>query len=125
MGFIYSQSLCTVNIARSIYALFDCIKKINIQLPYSVFQRLTNLPESLEEKWNGKFHEYMRAFYNLPKELTRQEKMLFLNDSLKITFVRHPFVRLVSTYQDKIIDHKYKKWRKEMSKLSSNSKVRL
>ena len=73
--------------------------------------------------WKGQLHEKMRAFYNLPKELTYREKMLFLNDSLKVAFVRHPFVRLVSTYRDKLIDHRYRDWRTEMRKKPSNSKV--
>ena len=86
-------------------------------------QKLTNIPSDLAIEWKGDLHIKMRAFYNLPKELTHREKILFLNDSLKVAFVRHPFVRLVSTYRDKLIDHNYRHWRKEMVKKPSNSKV--
>ena len=86
-------------------------------------QELTNIPSDLSIEWRGQYHKRMREFYNLPKELTYREKMLFLNDSLKVAFVRHPFVRLVSTYRDKLIDHDYRHWRKEMVKKPSNSKV--
>ena len=90
---------------------------------YSILQKLTNIPSGLEIEWRGDLHIKMREFYNLPNELTYREKMLFLNDSLKVAFVRHPFVRLVSTYRDKLIDHNYRHWRKEMVKKPSNSKV--
>ena len=86
-------------------------------------QELTNIPSDLSLEWAGQFHKRMREFYNLPKELTYREKKLFLNNSLKVTFVRHPFVRLVSTYRDKLIDHSHRDWREEMVKKPSNSKV--
>ena len=31
------------------------------------------------------------------------------------TFVRHPFQRIVSTFQDKIVDHSYKDWRRRIT----------
>ena len=65
----------------------------------------------------------MRYFFNFPKELTVEEKMLFLNQSLKITFVRHPFVRLVSTFQDKVIDTNYQNWRFALLKKPSYEEV--
>ena len=67
----------------------------------------------------------MREFFNLPESFTYKLKVLFLNDSLRITFVRHPFVRLVSTYQDKVVDHDYKNWREKIfAKFkTSNSEV--
>ena len=71
---------------------------------------LTHLPKLLLEQWTRKFHNYMKKMYNLPHSLTFNEKMALLNDSMKVTFVRHPFVRLVSAYQDKIVDHPYKNW---------------
>ena len=45
----------------------------------------------------------MGYFFKFPRELVKTERMAFLNQSFKITFVRHPFVRLVSTFQDKLI----------------------
>ena len=87
-------------------------------------QQLLNVPKSLSELWEGKLHDYMRWFFNFPKELTFKEKMLFLNQSLKITFVRHPFVRLVSTFQDKLIDHTdYKDWAQRILQKPSNEEV--
>ena len=76
------------------------------------FQQLTKPPANL---WKDKGpHVIMRKFFNLPESLTYVQKLLFLNDSLRITFVRHPFVRLVSTYQDKVVDHDYSKWREKI-----------
>ena len=83
-----------------------------------------NLPEELLEDWKGKFHLYIRSFYHLPEILTQREKKLFLNESMKITFVRHPFVRLVSTFQDKVLDHNHRNWREKLIEKPSNAKVR-
>ena len=88
------------------------------------FQQLTKPPANL---WKDKGpHVIMRKFFNLPESLTYVQKLLFLNDSLRITFVRHPFVRLVSTYQDKVVDHDYSKWREKIfAKFkTSNSEVK-
>ena len=65
------------------------------------------MPAEIKHEWYRKNHEKMRIMYNLPKDLRYREKMSFLSDSIKVSFVRHPFVRLVSTYQDKIVDHIY------------------
>ena len=46
-----------------------------------------------------------------------------MNDSLKVTFVRHPFVRLVSAFQDKVIDVEYREWRNKSLKFPSETKV--
>ena len=87
------------------------------------FSDLTNLPSDLKQHWNGKNHVKMRLLYNLPKELSYKEKLTFLAASLKVTFVRHPFVRLVSTYQDKLVDHDYRGWRNKCLKFPSNKKA--
>ena len=71
---------------------------------------MTNLPEILVEQWARQFHKYMKEIYNVPRLLKYEEKMAFLNNSMKVTFVRHPFIRLASAYQDKIVDHPYKNW---------------
>ena len=67
----------------------------------------------------------MRKFFTLPNSLTYEQKLLFLNDSLRITFVRHPFVRLVSCYQDKVVDDDYFSWREKIFEnfKTSNSEV--
>ena len=81
------------------------------------------VPNVISKLWSEKLHKYMRYFFNFPKELTVEEKMLFLNQSLKITFVRHPFVRLVSTFQDKVIDTNYQNWRLALLKKPSYEEV--
>ena len=83
-----------------------------------------NLPDAILDLWHGKFDYYMRLFHLLPQELTYKEKLLLLNNSLKITFVRHPFVRLVSSYQDKVVEHNHNNWRQKILKKSSIKKVR-
>ena len=82
-----------------------------------------NVPDAISKRWGTKYYEYMRYFFNLPKELLYEEKMLFLNQSLKITFVRHPFLRLVSTFQDNVIQSNYDNWRSEVLKKPSNREV--
>ena len=82
-----------------------------------------NVPDTISKRWGTKYQEYMRYFFNLPKELLYEEKMLFLNQSLKITFVRHPFLRLVSTFQDNVIQSNYDNWRSEVLKKPSNEEV--
>ena len=83
-----------------------------------------SLPEAIfPNLWRYKLDLQMRRFYLLPKELTYEEKMLLLNHSLKITFVRHPFVRLVSTYQDKVLEHNYMNWRPKILEKSSIEKA--
>jgi hypothetical protein len=48
---------------------------------------------------------------SLPEAMSAIDKTRILDEKLKITFVRHPFVRLVSCYQDKVVDHNYHNWR--------------
>ena len=50
--------------------------------------------------------------FRLPKSLTTPEKITIVNDFTSSAFVRHPFVRLVSAFIDKIVDNNYKNWRK-------------
>ena len=44
------------------------------------------------------------------------DKLTILKNVFSFTFVRHPFVRLVSTYQDKVIDNNYRHWREIIPK---------
>ena len=39
------------------------------------------------------------------------EKIIVVNDFTSSAFVRHPFVRVVSAFIDKIVDNNYKNWR--------------
>ena len=83
-----------------------------------------SLPEAIfPNLWRYKLDLEMRRFYLLPQELPYEEKMLLLNHSLKITFVRHPFVRLVSTYQDKVLENNYNNWRPKILEKSSIEKA--
>ena len=50
--------------------------------------------------------------FSLPQSLTTPEKITIVNDFTSSAFVRHPFVRLVSAFIDKIVDNSYKNWRK-------------
>lgn len=87
------------------------------------FEKMEPLPQNLVDSWTKKLHNYMRNLYNLPEKLTTTEKMELLNDSLKVTFVRHPFVRLVSAFQDKTRDHNYRDWKLKSLRYPSGQKV--
>ena len=47
----------------------------------------------------------------MPKSLTMPEKIAIVNDFTSSAFVRHPFVRVVSAFIDKIVDNDYRNWR--------------
>ena len=51
----------------------------------------------------GSAHWGMRALYNLPSRLTLSEKRELFLHTFSFSYVRHPFVRLVSTYKDKVV----------------------
>ena len=53
----------------------------------------------------------MRVLYRLPTTFSVDEKMAFIQEFKTFLFVRHPFVRLVSTFRDKIIKSQYKNFR--------------
>ena len=76
---------------------------MNYKTSFCSLQQLLNVPNALSESWDRKIHKYMGYFFKFPRELVKTERLAFLNQSFKITFVRHPFVRLVSTFQDKLI----------------------
>ena len=92
---------------------FDCTMYICKR--FLVFQTKTGLPETLQEQWQDKpggfgrfrsLHYHVRKYYLLPNFLSDKEKREYLNSYKMVTYGRHPFVRLVSTYKDKVIDHK-------------------
>ena len=72
---------------------------------------MTNIPKTLESKWAIHAHGKMKNLYRFPHLLKKDEKMEFMQNFTTVTFARHPFVRLVSTFKDKIIDHDYNNWR--------------
>ena len=53
----------------------------------------------------------MKELYRLPTTFSVDEKMAFIQEFKSFLFVRHPFVRLVSTFRDKIIKSQYKNFR--------------
>ena len=65
----------------------------------------------MKKPYFGSLHSHMRKLYNLPRNVPYEKKVALLNDALKVTFVRHPFVRLVSTYQDKLTEQNFHGWR--------------
>ena len=76
---------------------------------------MTNIPENLAERWKLRgpvLHNKVKQYFSLPEHFNEMEKMSFYKSYTLVTFVRHPFVRLVSAYKDKIIDHPYHNWRK-------------
>ena len=71
------------------------------------------MPEKLHKKWEPVWfiHAKMRALYLLSKSLKFDERMQIVRYFDTFAFVRHPFVRLVSTFKDKILDKNYRHWR--------------
>lgn len=66
----------------------------------------------------------MTIMYKIPEEFTRPEKLQLLNSAFKVSFVRHPFVRLVSSYQDKAIHMNYSGWRQQCLKFTSKTPLK-
>ena len=92
------------------------------QIAAIIFQTKTGFPNALQEKWENDpgnqgnhLHNRIRDFYLLPNFLSNKEKGEYLKDYKMVTFGRHPFVRLVSTYKDKVIDGLNQSYRKMMN----------
>ena len=78
----------------------------------------------MKEPYYGSLTYHMRQLYNLQTNVSYEKKVALLNDALKVTFVRHPFVRLVSTYQDKLIEQKnFNHWRQLCLKFPSSQQM--
>ena len=58
--------------------------------------------------------------YNMPDCLSRDEMGQIVNKSLAFTFVRHPFIRLVAVYNDRIMTN-FNNWQKEILKRQGRS----
>ena len=56
-----------------------------------------------ENVGRGSAHWGMRALHNLPSRLTLGEKRELFAHTFSFSYVRHPFVRLVSTYKSKVL----------------------
>lgn len=80
------------------------------------FLMMLDIPE-LTRMWDepGTSHGKIRGLLSRPRYISQYEWFILLNRSFKIVFVRHPFVRLFSAFQDKVIewdepqDHYFKK----------------
>ena len=57
----------------------------------------------------------VRKIYNMPDCLSREEMSQIVNKSLTFTFVRHPFVRLVAVYNDRVMTN-FNNWQHEILK---------
>ena len=104
---------------KNISAIFQ---QNTIYIIFHIFQTKTGFPKPLLEQWKNKSgaqwileHRIVRSFYLLPKFLSYKEKKEYLKSYKMVTFGRHPFVRLVSTYKDKLIDGNTHEWRKMMN----------
>ena len=93
-----------------------------MQIAALIFQTKTGFPNALQEKWENNsghqgnhLHSRIRDFYLLPKFLSDEDKREYLKSYKMVTFGRHPFVRLVSTYKDKLIDGLNPSYRKMMN----------
>ena len=93
-----------------------------MQIAVLIFQTKTGFPNTLQEKWENDpgrqgnhLHNWIRDFYLLPKFLSNKDKGEYLKSYKMVTFGRHPFVRLVSTYKDKVIDGLHPSYRKMMN----------
>ena len=62
-----------------------------------------NLRLGGENVGRGSAHWGMRALHNLPGRLTLAEKRELFLHTFSFSYVRHPFVRLVSTYKSKVV----------------------
>ena len=47
--------------------------------------------------------EEFKRYFRLPEPMKIEDKIKILNNAMSVTFVRHPFERLVSTFKDRII----------------------
>ena len=65
-------------------------------------------------------HQLVRKFFLLPKDLPLEDKIEYLKSYTTVTFVRHPFIRLVSSYKDKVITALNHPWRKLFNVSESN-----
>ena len=81
---------------------------------------MADLPPALARQWTANIHNKLNYIYHLPRQLTSSEQASIINHTFKVTFVRHPFVRLVSAYKDKVVDNNYKHWRNMSWRYLSN-----
>ena len=76
-----------------------------------MFQRLLDGNFSSKVQLRKVLKKVLRKYFTLPENMEEEWKTDIINYYTSVTFVRHPFVRLVSAFKDKIIDHDYHRWR--------------
>ncbi|XP_059078544.1 carbohydrate sulfotransferase 8-like [Tigriopus californicus] len=86
------------------------------------FARFSGVPKTiLERLGQDELHLLMKHVYRLPKILDTLDQVAILSQTYSFTFVRHPMIRLASTYQDKVLDASDIKQYKGWSKLGSET----
>jgi hypothetical protein len=81
---------------------------------------MLNLPQEIQTKWLGKYHQLIPMLTNFSPRLNLQDKLTLLDSMTTVTFVRHPFVRLVSAFQDKVVDSNHRNWRRKVSQFPTS-----
>ena len=76
-----------------------------------MFQRLLDGNFSSKVQLKKVLKKVLRKYFTLPENMEEVWKTDIINYYTSVTFVRHPFVRLVSAFKDKIIDNDYHQWR--------------
>ena len=76
-----------------------------------MFQRLLDGNFSSKIQLRKLLKKVLRKYFTLPVNMEEKWKTDIINYYTSVTFVRHPFVRLVSAFKDKIIDNNYHFWR--------------
>ncbi len=69
---------------------------------------LSSLPDDFlfemdRAQTRGGIHYTMKVLSNLPQRLSLREKQELFLHTFSFTFVRHPFVRIVSAYRGKVV----------------------
>lgn len=70
---------------------------------------------------DGASWKLMEKLTQLPESSTNKQRWAFMRGFTMVTFVRHPFTRLVSAYQEKILDRSW--YVEDLLKLHSNTEV--
>jgi hypothetical protein len=101
---IYNLQFTIYNLQFTIYNLQFTIYNLQFtiyNLWYFSLQRVLSFPSDFPIN----HYAIIPAFTTLPTIISYQQKIKITNNLLKVTIVRHPFVRITSTYQDKVIDN--------------------
>ena len=61
-------------------------------------------------------HILSNKLFELPQGLSKKQRLDIFEEYFTFVFVRHPFDRLASAYQDKVLDTNYAGWHKKIPK---------